>query len=295
LPTVCLKSLIYRDQGNFATANTELSVLTCLDSMTIRTACSSALVALNEACAAISRGDCESALVGGVNLILAPAMSQAMQEQGVLSTDGSYKTFSADANGYARGEAVTAIFIKPLADALRDGNPVQAVVRATSHNVDGRTPTLSRPSTDVQEALMRRAYALAGIDEFSETAMVECHGTGTATGDPIEAKAVARVFGETGVYIGSIKPNQGHTEAAFGLVSLLKMIKALQHRIIRPNIKLTSPNPSIPFEEAKLLLSAWRERFLEFWVAILYNSLHAKQKRQRDNTQALSSQVETKT
>jgi acyl transferase domain-containing protein/SAM-dependent methyltransferase len=258
---------IYRDQGNFATANTELSVLTCLNSMTIRTACSSALVALNEACAAISRGDCESALVGGVNLILAPAMSQAMQEQGVLSTDGSCKTFSADANGYARGEAVTAIFIKPLADALRDGNPVQAIVRATSHNVDGKTPTLSQPSTYVQEALMRRAYAFAGIDDFSETAMVECHGTGTATGDPIEAKAVARVFGEKGVYIGSIKPNLGHTEAASGLVSLLKMVKALQNRIIPPNIKFTSPNPNIPFEEAKLVVPTeampWPEDRLE--------------------------------
>nr|KMM72254.1 mycocerosic acid synthase [Coccidioides posadasii RMSCC 3488] len=220
--------------------------------MTIRTACSSALVALNEACAAISRGDCESALVGGVNLILAPGMSVAMQEQGVLSSDGSCKTFSADANGYARGEAVTAIFIKPLADAIRDGNPVQAVVRATSHNVDGKTPTLSQPSTDVQEALMKRAYELGGITDFSETAMVECHGTGTPTGDPIETRAVARVFGEKGVYIGSVKPNLGHTEAASGLVSLLKMVKALQHRIIPPNIKFSIPNPSIPFEEGKL-------------------------------------------
>ncbi|KNG85249.1 putative polyketide synthase [Aspergillus nomiae NRRL 13137] len=221
-------------------------------SMTIRTACSSALVALNEACTAISRGDCESALVGGVNLILAPGMSMAMQEQGVLSSDGSCKTFSADANGYARGEAVTAIFIKPLADALRDGNPIRAVVRATSHNADGKTATLSQPSTDAQEALMRRAYELGGITDYAETAMVECHGTGTPTGDPIEARAVARVFGDKGVYIGSVKPNLGHTEAASGLVSLLKMVKALEHRIIPPNIKFTSPNPNIPFVDSKL-------------------------------------------
>ncbi|KAE8413499.1 hypothetical protein BDV36DRAFT_304027 [Aspergillus pseudocaelatus] len=221
-------------------------------SMTIRTACSSALVALNEACAAINRGDCESALVGGVNLILAPGMSMAMQEQGVLSSDGSCKTFSADANGYARGEAVTAIFIKPLADALRDGNPVHAVVRATSHNADGKTPTLSQPSTDAQEALMRRAYELGGITDYTETAMVECHGTGTPTGDPIEARAVARVFGDKGVYIGSVKPNLGHTEAASGLVSLLKMVKALEHRTVPPNIKFTSPNPNIPFVDGKL-------------------------------------------
>ncbi|KAJ9206236.1 hypothetical protein DTO021D3_4917 [Paecilomyces variotii] len=223
-------------------------------SMTIRTACSSALVALNEACAAINRGDCGSALVGGVNLILAPGMSMAMQEQGVLSSDGSCKTFSADANGYARGEAVTAVYVKPLADAIRDGNPIRAVVRSTSHNVDGKTPTLSQPSTQAQEALIRRAYELGGISDFGETAMVECHGTGTPTGDPIEANAVARVFGEKGVYIGSVKPNLGHTEAASGLVSLLKMVKALEHRTIPPNIKFTTPNPSIPFDEAKLMV-----------------------------------------
>ncbi|KAJ9306417.1 hypothetical protein DTO217A2_4156 [Paecilomyces variotii] len=223
-------------------------------SMTIRTACSSALVALNEACAAINRGDCGSALVGGVNLILAPGMSMAMQEQGVLSSDGSCKTFSADANGYARGEAVTAVYVKPLADAIRDGNPIRAVVRSTSHNVDGKTPTLSQPSTQAQEALIRRAYELGGISDFGETAMVECHGTGTPTGDPIEANAVARVFGEKGVYIGSVKPNLGHTEAASGLVSLLKMVKALEHRTIPPNIKFTTPNPSIPFDEAKLIV-----------------------------------------
>ncbi|KAJ9302946.1 hypothetical protein DTO271G3_320 [Paecilomyces variotii] len=221
-------------------------------SMTIRTACSSALVALNEACAAMNRGDCESALVGGVNLILAPGVSMAMQEQGVLSSDGSCKTFSADANGYARGEAVTAVYVKPLADAIRDGNPIRAVVRSTSHNVDGKTPTLSQPSTQAQEALIRRAYELGSIVDFGETAMVECHGTGTPTGDAIEANAVARVFGEKGVYIGSVKPNLGHTEAASGLVSLLKMVKALEHRTIPPNIKFTTPNPSIPFDEAKL-------------------------------------------
>lgn len=220
--------------------------------MTIRTGCSAALVCLNEACAAIARGDCEGALVGGVNIILAPAMTAAMTEQGILSKDGACKSFSAEANGYARGEAVTAIYVKPLADAIRDGNPVRAVIRATSHNVDGKTPGISQPSTDAQEALMRRAYQLAGITDYSQTAMVECHGTGTPTGDPIEAKAVARVFGEKGVYIGSVKPNLAHTEGASGLVSLMKMVKALEHRTIPPNIRFETPNPNIPFKEAKL-------------------------------------------
>ncbi|KAI1776601.1 fatty acid synthase S-acetyltransferase [Hypoxylon cercidicola] len=221
-------------------------------SMTIRTGCSAALVGLNEACMAISRGDCEAALIGGVNLILAPTMTTAMTEQGIISRDGSCKTFSADANGYARGEAVTAIYVKPLSDAIRDGNPVRAVIRATSHNVDGKTPGMSQPSTDAQEALMRRAYKVAGITDFSQTAMVECHGTGTPTGDPIEVKAVARVFGESGVYIGSVKPNLGHSEGSSGLVSIMKMVLALENRIIPPNIRFTSPNPKIPFKEAKL-------------------------------------------
>ncbi|KAI0096719.1 fatty acid synthase S-acetyltransferase [Nemania sp. FL0031] len=220
--------------------------------MTIRTACSSGLVALNEACMAISRGSCEAALVGGVNLILGPAMTIAMTEQGVLSPSGSCKSFSADADGYARGEAVTAIYVKPLADAIRDGNPVRAVIRATAHNFDGKTSNISQPSTDAQEALIRQAYELAGITDFSETGMVECHGTGTVIGDPIETKAVARVFGHEGVYIGSVKPNLGHSEGASGLTSLIKMTLALEHRIIPPNIGFTTPNPNIPFESAKL-------------------------------------------
>lgn len=201
---------------------------------------------------AIQRGDCEAALVGGANLILAPGMTTVMTEQGVLSPDGSCKSFSADANGYARGEAITAIFVKPLHQAVKDGNPIRAVIRATAVNVDGKTPGMSAPSTAAHEAMIRRAYQIAGIDDFSQTAMVECHGTGTAVGDPIEANAVARVFGECGVYIGSVKPNVGHSEGASGLVSLIKSVLALEHRIIPPNIRFTSPNPAIPFEPAKL-------------------------------------------
>lgn len=215
-------------------------------SMTIRTGCSAALVCLNEACAAISRGDCEGALVGGVNLI------PGMTEQGILSKDGACHSFSAEANGYARGEAATAIYVKPLADAIRDSNPVRAVIRATSHNFDGKTPGLSQPSKDAQEALIRKAYQLAGISNYSKTAMVECHGTGTPTGDPIEAKDVARVFGEKGVYIGSVKPNLGHTEGASGLAPLIRMVKALENRIIPSNIRFKTPSPNIPFKEAKL-------------------------------------------
>ncbi|KAI2820032.1 hypothetical protein CBS115989_3941 [Aspergillus niger] len=221
-------------------------------SMTIRTACSSALVGLNEACLALQRGDCDAAIVGGPSLIFAPATTAFMTEKGVLSPDGSCKTFSADANGYARGEAITAVFVKPLAAALRDGNPIRAVIRSVMSNSDGKTSGISHPSTDSQEALIRKAYQAAGITNMAETAFVECHGTGTPTGDPVEVQAVARVFGEAGVYIGSVKPNLGHSEGASGLTSLIKGVLALEHRIIPPNIKFTAPNPKIPFEACKL-------------------------------------------
>ncbi|WQF80921.1 Putative Acyl transferase domain superfamily, phosphopantetheine binding ACP domain, thiolase [Colletotrichum destructivum] len=225
-------------------------------SMTIRTACSAAMVALHEACRAIRRGDCESAIVGGANLILAPGMTQAMSEQGVLSPEGSCKTFSADADGYGRGEAVSALFIKPLDAALRDGNPVRAIIKQTATNADGKTQGVSMPSTESHEALIRKAYELANIEDFSKTTFVECHGTGTPTGDPIETNAVARVFGsrERQLFIGSVKPNLGHSEGASGLTSLIKVVMALENRVIPPNIKFSRPNPNIPFKESNLVV-----------------------------------------
>ena len=115
-------------------------------SMTTRTACSASLVALHEACVAISRGDCVSAVVGGANLIMTPGSTMSMSEQNVLSKDGSCKTFSADANGYARGEAIVAVYVKRLDDALRDGNSIRAVIRGTATNHDGKTPGMTVPS-----------------------------------------------------------------------------------------------------------------------------------------------------
>ncbi|KAI1125541.1 hypothetical protein F5Y10DRAFT_294516 [Nemania abortiva] len=193
-------------------------------------------------------------LVGGSNLIMTPSLTSLLSTQEVLSKDGSCKTFSADADGYGRGEALVAVYIKPLQSALRDGNPIRAVIRATGTNHDGKTQGIFQPSTGAQEALIRHTYQSAAISDFGETAMVECHGTGTPTGDPIEAKAVARVFGQTGVYIGSVKPNVGHSEGASGLTSLIKMVLALEHRTIPPNIKFKTPNPNIPFDEGNLVV-----------------------------------------
>lgn len=224
--------------------------------MTVRTACASSLSALNEACKAISQGDCESAIVGGASIILGTSMTLQMAEQNALAEDGSCKTFSADANGYARAEAINAIYVKPLSSALRDGNPVRAVIRGIATNHNGRNGGITVPNPSAQMALIKQAYKAAGIDDLSETGFVECHGTGTPKGDPLEAKAVGEAFGSDkeggGLFIGSVKPNLGHSEGASGLTSLLKAVLALEHKTIPPNIKMGRLNPAIPFDEYNL-------------------------------------------
>ena len=172
--------------------------------MTIKTACSAAALGLHEALQSIRQGECSAAIVGGANLIMAPGLSIGMTAQETLSPEGSSKTFDASADGYARGEAVTALYVKRLDHAVRDGNPIRAVIRASATNADGRTSGLAMPSPDAHEALIRHTYKMAGLD-FSETAMVECHGTGTAVGDPLEVAAIANCFGKDGTYIGAVK------------------------------------------------------------------------------------------
>ncbi|GJP94927.1 polyketide synthase [Aspergillus niger] len=222
-------------------------------SFTIKAGCSSSLIALHDAVRAIRAGDCSGALVAGTNLIFSPTMSIAMTEQGVLSPDGSCKTFDAAANGYARGEAINAIYVKSLSDAIKDNDKIRAVIRATATNCDGKTPGMSMPSSEGHEALIRRAYREASLDP-TETVFVEAHGTGTPVGDPLEATAIARVFGGNNdpVYIGSVKPNLGHSEGASGVSSVIKAVLALENMTIPPNINFSTPNPKIPFQEANM-------------------------------------------
>jgi len=172
--------------------------------MTIKSGCSASMLCLHEACQALQRGQCSSAIVGGTNLILSPTITISMSEQGVISPTGSCKTFDARADGYARGEAINAIYIKNLDDAIRDGDPIRAIIRSTSSNCDGKTQGIYNPSPEAHEAMIRQAYKFAGIEDYSRTAFVECHGTGTAIGDPLEMQAVANVFGKSGIYIGSV-------------------------------------------------------------------------------------------
>jgi acyl transferase domain-containing protein len=160
---------------------------------------------MDTACKALTRGDCESAIVGGTNLVLSPGLSSVLSSNGINSADGRSRSFDASASGYGRGEAVSSLYLKRLDHALRDGNPIRGVIRATLCNDDGKTPGITHPSSAAHESLIRATYAAAGLaDKYHETAYFECHATGTPTGDPIEANAVARVFGRDGIIVGSV-------------------------------------------------------------------------------------------
>ncbi|PYH95483.1 polyketide synthase [Aspergillus ellipticus CBS 707.79] len=221
-------------------------------SITYKTACSSSLVALHEACHAIRSGDCSSAIVGGSSIIFSPTMSITMSDNLVLAPDGRCKTFDASADGYGRGEGINAIYIKPLDAAIRDGDPIRAIIRSTATNSDGKTPNISSPDRHSQEVLIRQAYRRAGISNFCQTALFECHGTGTIMGDVTETEAVASIFGEKGILISAVKPNVGHMEGASGLTSVIKAVLSLENRKIPPNIYYKTPNPDIPFMKGKL-------------------------------------------
>jgi acyl transferase domain-containing protein len=221
-------------------------------SVSIKTACSATAEALREALLAIRAGSCPSAIVAGANLILTPRGGIGMTAMGVLSPDGSCKTFDSSANGFARGDSVCAIYIKRLDLALRDGNPIRAVIRACDSNADGGGSgrTFGTPNPTTHEALIRKTYADTGLDLHS-TSVIECHGTGTPIGDPLEAQAVANCFadGVRPVYIGSVKPNLGHGEGGSAMASIIKAVVALENRTILPNIKFDSPNPKSKSEQ----------------------------------------------
>ncbi|KAH8890390.1 hypothetical protein GQ53DRAFT_721621 [Thozetella sp. PMI_491] len=218
-------------------------------SLHIDTACSGSLVALHMACQSLRTGDATMALVAGANLMLGPEGSLMLSNGNYLSPDSVCYSFDHRANGYARGEGIVAIIIKPVRDAVRDGDMIRAVIRATASNQDGRTPILTQPSADAQEKLIRRAYQKAGLD-FGPTRFFEAHGTGTAVGDPAEMKAIGRVFRryrseKEPLYVGSLKSNIGHLEGSAGLASVVKAILILERGRIPPNALFERMNPNI--------------------------------------------------
>ena len=178
--------------------------------MTVQTGCSSSLVGLHEACRSLVAGDCSSAIVGGSSLILSPTMTASMCSNMVLSPSGICRTFDAQADGYGRGEAINVLYLKRLDDALRSNDPIRAVISSSAIGSDGKTSIISTPSMQAQESLIRMAYGRAGIQTLSETAFVECHGTGTVAGDTVECSALGKVFGGREMFIGAV---------SYGLIS----------------------------------------------------------------------------
>ncbi|MDA0674634.1 MAG: beta-ketoacyl synthase N-terminal-like domain-containing protein, partial [Cyanobacteria bacterium] len=224
-------------------------------SLAIDTACSSSLVAVHLACQSLRQGESTLAIAGGVNLILRPELTIGFSKLTALSPDGRCKAFDADANGFVRSEGAGAVILKPLEQAIRDGDPIYAVIRGSAVNQDGRSNGLTAPNREAQEQVIRAAFAQAHLDP-ALVDYIEAHGTGTLLGDPIEAKALGNVLGDRDpaapVALGSVKSNIGHTEAAAGIASLIKTALCLHHRTWVPSLHFHRPNPHIPFDRLPL-------------------------------------------
>ncbi|KAL2203578.1 ketoacyl-synt-domain-containing protein [Sarocladium strictum] len=227
-------------------------------SLTIDTACSSSLYALHLAIQSLQLGETDSAIVAGVNLILYPNAMSQLTAMHMLSPDGTSHSYDSRANGYGRGEGVGAVVVKRLSDALRDGDVIRAVVRGSAVNTDGKTPSVTMPSSTAQTELIRTAYERAGLG-LEDTAYVEMHGTGTPVGDPIEFSAIAATFGavstaENPTYVGSIKPAVGHTEGCAGLAGVLRAIVSLEKGTLLPTVGVETVNPKLKFKDVNLAL-----------------------------------------
>ena len=234
-------------------------------SLSIDTACSSSLVAVHQACTALLAGDCDMALAGGVNAIVAPETTTSLSHARFLAPDGRCKAFDAAADGFVRSEGCAIVVLKRLADAAAAGDRILAVIRGTALNQDGPSSSLTAPNGRSQESVIREALANAGVAP-EEVSYVETHGTGTSLGDPIEVEALGRVLAEkerrsVPLAIGSVKTNVGHLEAAAGVAGLIKVVLALQHRQIPAHLHLQQRSEHIAWEryaiEIPTALQAW--------------------------------------
>ena len=225
-------------------------------SFTLDTACSSSLVALHCACQSLRTGETTTALAGGVNVMMRPEFPIMMSKGRFLSDHGNCRAFDASAAGYVRGEGGAMLLLKPLDQALEAGDRVHAVIEGSGVNQDGRTSGISLPNSEAQEALMREVYGTAGVPPAAVD-YLEAHGTGTQAGDPLEARALDAVFREDRppedkLWVGSVKSNFGHTEAAAGVAGVLKALLVLKHRKVPPTLHFNQPNPNIPFEQYRI-------------------------------------------
>ncbi|WP_413760833.1 type I polyketide synthase [Streptomyces sp. MMBL 11-3] len=237
-------------------------------SMAIDTACSSSLAALHLACASLRSGEVPVALAGGVMLMAGPGLTMVLDKAGAIASDGRSKAFSADADGYGRGEGCGVLVLKRLDDAERDGDRVLALIRGSGVHQDGRTNGIMAPSGEAQTHLLRRTWERSGLDPAT-VGYIEAHGTGTPAGDPMEASALAAVFGagrtaDDACLVGSVKTNIGHLEAGSGVAGVIKAILALREGLIPASLHAATPNPAIPWATSGLRLvdtaTPWPDR-----------------------------------
>ncbi|MBI4613167.1 MAG: acyltransferase domain-containing protein, partial [Planctomycetes bacterium] len=216
-------------------------------SFAVDTACSSGLLALHLACRSLRARECDMAIVGATNLVLTPHITISFSKFGAMAPDGRCKTFDERADGYVRGEGIVSVILKRLSD-VRPGDPVLALIRGTATNQDGTTAGLTAPNGLAQQAVIRLALEDAGTDPAG-IGFVECHGTGTALGDPIEVEALAAVYGQAPgpVALGALISSVGHLEGAAGLAGMAKAVLALQRGAIPPNLHFRRLNPQISF------------------------------------------------
>ncbi|MCB0165298.1 MAG: amino acid adenylation domain-containing protein [Anaerolineae bacterium] len=222
--------------------------------MQVDTACSSSLLAVHLACQSLRTGECDLALAGGVNLILAPESTIGLCKMKALSPDGRSKSFDAAADGYGRGEGCGVVVLKRYAQALADGDNILALIRGSAVNHDGQSNGLTAPNGKAQEKVIHQALTQANVQP-TDIDYVETHGTGTVLGDPIEVLALNAVLGQkrnTPLLIGSVKTNIGHLEGAAGIAGLLKTILLLHHGQVPGNLHLDTPNPHIPWDQINL-------------------------------------------
>ncbi|MDJ0634241.1 MAG: alpha/beta fold hydrolase [Xenococcaceae cyanobacterium MO_188.B29] len=236
-------------------------------SLTVDTACSSSLVAVHLACQSLKQGECDRAIVGGVNLMLSPELTQTFSLAGMMAKDGRCKTFDADADGYVRGEGCGVVILKRLDKAIADKDNILAVIKGSAINQDGRSNGLTAPNGLSQQAVIRQALANAKTTP-DKISYIEAHGTGTSLGDPIEVNSLKTVLmqgreKEQSCYLGSVKTNIGHLEAAAGIAGLIKTVLCLQHQAIPPNLHFRKLNPHIDLENTSITiptkLQPWQE------------------------------------
>ncbi|MFF2806707.1 acyltransferase domain-containing protein [Streptomyces sp. NPDC058000] len=235
-------------------------------SMAIDAACAGSLVSVHLACQSLWMGESDLVLAGGVNLSFVSDYYTAMDQMGALAPDGRCKSFDARANGYVRGEGAGVVVLAPLSVALERELPVYCLLKGSSSNNDGLSNGMTAPNPQAQELMLRTAYRRAGIAP-SLVDYIECHGSATPLGDPIEANAIGAVLGgdrQAALRLGSVKSNVGHLEAAAGIVGLVKLALSMRNGVLPASLHYATPNPQILFDEYNLTvqdrLTAWPRR-----------------------------------